>query len=140
MGLVPWVERSIFLWYFCTIFAFVVDIKSLIAYSSVAHIGLVLRELVVFGKVSEYLVLLLLLGRLWLVSYALVIFYQNEKSANAGILTVLFNRVGDVVILLRISLIYNKEITYSFFCLTSSCHSSSYPSICFSSFFYVGYS
>lgn len=44
---------------------------------------------------------------LGLVSYALVIFYQNEKSANAGMLTVLSNRVGDVAILLRIGLIIN---------------------------------
>ena len=42
---------------------------------------------------------------LGLVSYALVIYYQNEKSANAGILTVLSNRVGDVAILMRIGLI-----------------------------------
>nr|BDL61408.1 NADH dehydrogenase subunit 5 [Deiratonotus japonicus] len=41
---------------------------------------------------------------LGLVSYALVIFYQNEKSANAGMLTVLSNRVGDVAILLAIGL------------------------------------
>ncbi|KAG7172185.1 NADH-ubiquinone oxidoreductase chain 5-like 4, partial [Homarus americanus] len=199
IGLVPCAERSnfiTFMWYFCTIFAFVahveapvagsiilagvllklvgyvsvrilggvivrficlrqVDIKSLIAYSSVAHIGLVLRGLVVFGAVVImvghglcssglfclanivyerlgsrrllvnkeviiegdkrfnrfiYLVLAfvlsigalivrpniirILLGwdGLGLVSYALVIFYQNEKSANAGILTVLSNR------------------------------------------------
>lgn len=42
---------------------------------------------------------------LGLVSYALVIFYQNEKSANAGILTVLSNRIGDVAILMSIGLI-----------------------------------
>uniref|UniRef100_UPI00300196D0 NADH dehydrogenase subunit 5 n=1 Tax=Etisus laevimanus TaxID=1606861 RepID=UPI00300196D0 len=41
---------------------------------------------------------------LGLVSYALVIYYQNEKSANAGMLTVLSNRVGDVAILMGIGL------------------------------------
>nr|AGX31542.1 NADH dehydrogenase subunit 5 [Notochthamalus scabrosus]AGX31568.1 NADH dehydrogenase subunit 5 [Notochthamalus scabrosus]AGX31607.1 NADH dehydrogenase subunit 5 [Notochthamalus scabrosus] len=39
---------------------------------------------------------------LGLVSYCLVIFYQNYKSLNAGTLTVLSNRVGDVLILLAI--------------------------------------
>ena len=43
---------------------------------------------------------------LGLVSYALVIYYQNEKRANAGMLTALSNRIGDVAILLAISLVW----------------------------------
>lgn len=44
---------------------------------------------------------------LGLVSYCLVIYYQNYKSLNAGTLTVLSNRVGDVLILLAIVWIIN---------------------------------
>nr|WGM81124.1 NADH dehydrogenase subunit 5 [Pseudocoladenia dea] len=44
---------------------------------------------------------------LGLVSYCLVIYYQNFKSYNAGMLTALMNRVGDVFILMIISWMLN---------------------------------
>nr|WOR80870.1 NADH dehydrogenase subunit 5 [Anaspides swaini] len=44
---------------------------------------------------------------LGLTSYALVIYYQNEKCSNAGMLTALSNRIGDVAILLSISLMFS---------------------------------
>nr|YP_010554705.1 NADH dehydrogenase subunit 5 [Ceratopsyche trifora]UYO79338.1 NADH dehydrogenase subunit 5 [Ceratopsyche trifora] len=44
---------------------------------------------------------------LGLVSYCLVIFYQNVKSFNSGMLTVLSNRVGDVMLLMSISWMIN---------------------------------
>jgi len=37
-----------------------------------------------------------------------VIYYQNEKSANAGMLTALSNRIGDVAILLGIALLSSR--------------------------------
>nr|QXP99648.1 NADH dehydrogenase subunit 5 [Smyrna blomfildia] len=44
---------------------------------------------------------------LGLVSYCLIIYYQNIKSYNAGMLTALSNRVGDVMILMLISWMVN---------------------------------
>nr|YP_001853757.1 NADH dehydrogenase subunit 5 [Saturnia boisduvalii]ABQ63469.1 NADH dehydrogenase subunit 5 [Saturnia boisduvalii] len=44
---------------------------------------------------------------LGLVSYCLVIYYQNLKSYNAGMLTALTNRIGDVFILMVISWMMN---------------------------------
>nr|YP_010417434.1 NADH dehydrogenase subunit 5 [Junonia evarete]USF17489.1 NADH dehydrogenase subunit 5 [Junonia evarete] len=44
---------------------------------------------------------------LGLVSYCLIIYYQNIKSYNAGMLTALSNRIGDVMILMLISWMIN---------------------------------
>nr|WCS91772.1 NADH dehydrogenase subunit 5 [Dyscolus orthomus]WCS91980.1 NADH dehydrogenase subunit 5 [Dyscolus orthomus] len=44
---------------------------------------------------------------LGLVSYCLVIYYQNVKSYNAGMLTALMNRIGDVMLLIAISWMLN---------------------------------
>nr|QTH79115.1 NADH dehydrogenase subunit 5 [Empria sp.] len=44
---------------------------------------------------------------LGLVSYCLVIYYQNIKSFNAGMLTVLSNRIGDIFLLLSIAWMLN---------------------------------
>jgi NADH-ubiquinone oxidoreductase chain 5 len=53
---------------------------------------------------------------LGLVSYCLVIYYQNIKSLNAGLLTILSNRVGDIAILLRIRWLFNFGV-WNFFLL-----------------------
>nr|AWV83400.1 NADH dehydrogenase subunit 5 [Yezoterpnosia vacua] len=44
---------------------------------------------------------------LGLVSYCLVIYYQNLNSANAGMLTAIMNRIGDVGILMSIAWMLN---------------------------------
>nr|YP_010463416.1 NADH dehydrogenase subunit 5 [Peltoperlopsis sagittata]UUK29392.1 NADH dehydrogenase subunit 5 [Peltoperlopsis sagittata] len=44
---------------------------------------------------------------LGLVSYLLVIYYQNVKSYNAGMLTALSNRIGDVALLMAIAWMFN---------------------------------
>lgn len=63
---------------------------------------------IIFLIISPNLVSILLgWDGLGLVSYCLVIYYQNEKSNNAGILTALSNRVGDVAILLGIFLMFD---------------------------------
>nr|UYB77970.1 NADH dehydrogenase subunit 5 [Argas persicus] len=53
--------------------------------------------------------LMILLGwdGLGLTSYCLVIYYQSSKSDSAGMMTVLSNRVGDVMILLSIVMMLN---------------------------------
>nr|AVN67965.1 NADH dehydrogenase subunit 5 [Pycnoscelus sp. B103] len=60
---------------------------------------------------------------LGLVSYCLVIYYQNVKSYNAGMLTALSNRIGDVALLMVIAWMLNFgswNYIYYLDCLKSS--------------------
>nr|YP_010263836.1 NADH dehydrogenase subunit 5 [Neogonodactylus bredini]UGW52168.1 NADH dehydrogenase subunit 5 [Neogonodactylus bredini] len=68
---------------------------------------------------------------LGLVSYCLVIYYQNEKSGAAGMLTALSNRVGDVAILLAISLMSVYGGWNFVFYLNSICGDGSLGILCF---------
>nr|AOY40053.1 NADH dehydrogenase subunit 5 [Scolytinae sp. BMNH 1040341] len=51
---------------------------------------------------------------LGLVSYALVIYYQNVKSFNAGMLTALSNRIGDAAILMGIAMMMGGTGSWNF--------------------------
>nr|AQM39909.1 NADH dehydrogenase subunit 5 [Deflorita sp. ZJZ-2017] len=61
---------------------------------------------------------------LGLVSYCLVIYYQNIKSYNAGMLTALSNRIGDVALLMAVAWMLNfgswNYIYYLEYCLKDS--------------------
>lgn len=49
-------------------------------------------------------------------SYCLIIFYQNKKRLNRGIITLLINRIGDINILIIIRLLINKNsLNFLFF-------------------------
>lgn len=62
----------------------------------------------IFMIISPNLVRILLgWDGLGLVSYCLVIYYQNQSSYNSGIITVLSNRVGDVGLLISIGLLFS---------------------------------
>nr|WGF20836.1 NADH dehydrogenase subunit 5 [Sinelater perroti] len=62
----------------------------------------------VFLIISPNLISILLgWDGLGLVSYCLVIYYQNVKSYNAGMITALSNRIGDVALLISIAWMMN---------------------------------
>nr|QHZ87399.1 NADH dehydrogenase subunit 5 [Ephemera sp. XL-2019] len=107
-------------WMSLIFMSFVLLISSLVIYYSKEYMGgdynINRFILLVLMFVTSMMLLIIspnlisiLLGwdGLGLVSYCLVIYYQNVKSYNAGMLTALSNRVGDVALLMAIAWMFN---------------------------------
>nr|ANS72680.1 NADH dehydrogenase subunit 5 [Globospongicola spinulatus] len=122
----------VFDWMSLLFLSFVMFISSMVLFYSGSYMSqdmnlnrfiyLVLGFVVSMGAliISPNLISILLgWDGLGLISYVLVIYYQNEKSAAAGMLTALSNRVGDVAILLSIALMFSKG-SWSFIFYNSS--------------------
>nr|YP_011013760.1 NADH dehydrogenase subunit 5 [Bittacus lii]WPY71128.1 NADH dehydrogenase subunit 5 [Bittacus lii] len=107
-------------WMSLMFMSFVLFISSLVIFYSKEYMGgdininrfILLVLMFVFSMmmliISPNLISILLgWDGLGLVSYCLVIYYQNVKSYNAGMLTALSNRIGDVALLLAIAWMLN---------------------------------
>nr|APX40220.1 NADH dehydrogenase subunit 5 [Psylliodes heydeni] len=107
-------------WMSLMFMSFVLFISSMVIYYSEEYMGMDLNKdrfilLVILFVISMMLMIIspnlisILLGwdGLGLVSYCLVIYYQNIKSFNAGMLTALSNRIGDVALLMSIAWMLN---------------------------------
>nr|ADO60504.2 NADH dehydrogenase subunit 5 [Eulichas sp. BMNH 840452] len=114
------VMSILFDWMSLLFMSFVLFISSMVIYYSEEYMGGDLNInrfiILVFMFVLSMMLLIIspnlisiLLGwdGLGLVSYCLVIYYQNVKSYNAGMLTALSNRVGDVALLMSIAWMLN---------------------------------
>nr|YP_010996538.1 NADH dehydrogenase subunit 5 [Aeropedellus prominemarginis]WPE03574.1 NADH dehydrogenase subunit 5 [Aeropedellus prominemarginis] len=114
------VMTFIFDWMSLVFMSFVMYISSLVIYYSEDYMSgevnmnrfimIVLMFILSMGLliISPNLISILLgWDGLGLVSYCLVIYYQNVKSYSAGMLTVLSNRIGDVAILISIAWMLN---------------------------------
>uniref|UniRef100_A0AAU7YV56 NADH-ubiquinone oxidoreductase chain 5 n=1 Tax=Rhaphidophora duxiu TaxID=3229864 RepID=A0AAU7YV56_9ORTH len=114
------VMTLIFDWMSLIFMGFVLFISSLVIYYSdeYMHGDLTINRFIIlvlmfvlsmmFLIISPNLISILLgWDGLGLVSYCLVIYYQNVKSYNAGMLTALSNRIGDVALLMAIAWMLN---------------------------------
>nr|QLY90013.1 NADH dehydrogenase subunit 5 [Phaonia perdita] len=114
------VMTLLFDWMSLIFMSFVLFISSLVIYYSKEYMSsdynmnrfILLVLMFVFSMVLLIIspnMISILLGwdGLGLVSYCLVIYFQNVKSYNAGMLTVLSNRIGDVALLLVIAWMLN---------------------------------
>nr|WCB99133.1 NADH dehydrogenase subunit 5 [Bactrocera umbrosa] len=114
------VMTFLFDWMSLLFMSFVLLISSLVIYYSKEYMGEDVNinrfiMLVLMFVLSMMLLIIspnlisILLGwdGLGLVSYCLVIYFQNVKSYNAGMLTALSNRIGDVAFLLAIAWMLN---------------------------------
>nr|WKU84085.1 NADH dehydrogenase subunit 5 [Parhelophilus rex] len=114
------VMTFLFDWMSLMFMSFVLFISSLVIYYSKEYMSLdmninrfiMLVLLFVFSMmmliISPNLVSILLgWDGLGLISYCLVIYFNNVKSYNAGMLTALLNRIGDVALLMAIAWMLN---------------------------------
>nr|AMP43775.1 NADH dehydrogenase subunit 5 [Rhagio sp. KW-2016] len=114
------VMTFLFDWMSLIFMSFVLLISSLVIYYSKEYMGgdfninrfIILVLMFVFSMmlliISPNLISILLgWDGLGLISYCLVIYFQNVKSYNAGMLTALSNRIGDVALLLAIAWMLN---------------------------------
>nr|YP_009971832.1 NADH dehydrogenase subunit 5 [Epipedocera atra]QNH68719.1 NADH dehydrogenase subunit 5 [Epipedocera atra] len=114
------VMTFLFDWMSLVFMSFVFFISSMVIYYSEEYMGgevyinrFILLIVMFVGSMMLLIVspnlISILLGwdGLGLVSYCLVIYYQNVKSFNAGMLTALSNRVGDVALLMSIAWMLN---------------------------------
>nr|YP_009228463.1 NADH dehydrogenase subunit 5 [Gonista bicolor]ALF99724.1 NADH dehydrogenase subunit 5 [Gonista bicolor] len=114
------VMTFIFDWMSLMFMSFVMYISSLVIYYSEDYMStevninrfIIIVLMFIFSMglliISPNLISILLgWDGLGLVSYCLVIYYQNVNSYNAGMLTALSNRIGDVAILISIAWMLN---------------------------------
>nr|ALO70627.1 NADH deshydrogenase subunit 5 [Ischnosoma splendidum] len=107
-------------WMSLLFMSFVLFISSMVIYYSKEYMELDLNINRFIMLVSMFVMSMMLLiispnlisillgwDGLGLVSYCLVIYYQNVKSYNAGMLTALTNRIGDVALLMAIAWMLN---------------------------------